>query len=96
VAEAGDPSSAAAWKMSVPTIFGSVSGNIRTITSPKNVPLPTEVRPTTKPQTAPSVNAMIRSRRCSRKGASLGCTPRWMKVFATSPIAPMISATPMA
>ena len=56
-------SSAAAWKMSVPTIFGAVSGKTITITSPKNVPQPTEVRPTTKPKTAPIATAMILSRR---------------------------------
>jgi hypothetical protein len=82
--------------MSVPTIFGRVSGNTSTMTRPKKVPLPTEVRPTTKPHTAPSVNAISRSRRVSRNGASSGCTPRWMNVFATRPIPPMTSATPIA
>ena len=35
--------------MSVPTIFAAVSGKTSSITSAKNVPLPTDVRPTTKP-----------------------------------------------
>ena len=64
-------SSAAAWKMSVPTIFVTVSGKTSSMTSPKNVPLPTDVRPTTKPQTAPIANAIDLVARCaSRNGAS--------------------------
>ena len=35
--------------VSVPTTFDAVSGKTSSITSPKKVPLPTEVRPTTKP-----------------------------------------------
>ena len=89
-------SSAAAWKMSVPTIFGSVSGKTSTITRPKNVPLPTEVRPTTNPQVAPSVNAISLSRRVIRNGASSGWIPRLMNVLATRPMPPITSAAPIA
>ena len=53
-------SSSAAWKMSVPTIFAAVSGNAISITSPKSVPLPTEVSPTTNPPTTPVATAMMR------------------------------------
>ena len=62
-------SSAAAWKMSVPTIFAAVSGKTSSITSPKKVPLPTEVSPTMKPPLAPIATAMTLSRSLSRNGA---------------------------
>ncbi len=89
-------SSAAACQMSVPTIFAAVSGNATIITSPKNVPLPTEVSPTTKPPEAPRATAMILSRRASRKGSSVATTPRLMNVFATNPSAPRTSAPPIS
>ena len=50
-------SSAAAWKMSVPTIFATVNGYTITITRPKKVPLPTDVSPTMNPNTAPMPQA---------------------------------------
>jgi len=59
MAEAGDPEQRGAWKMSVPTILAIVSGYTITMTSPKNVPLPTDVRPTMKPKTAPIATARI-------------------------------------
>ena len=64
-------SSSAAWKRSVPTILAAVSGKATIITSPKNVPEPTEVRPTMKPPKMPIRTAIVLSRRCSRNGASL-------------------------
>ena len=64
-------SSSAAWKRSVPTIFAAVSGKATIITSPKNVPEPTEVSPTMKPPKIPIRTAIVLSRRCSRNGASL-------------------------
>src|SRR5581483_6867134 len=88
--------SAAAWKMSVPTIFAMVSGYTRTITRPKNVPLPTEVRPTTKPNTAPMITASTLSRVVRRKGASVALTPRLMNDFARNPRPPATSAAPTA
>ena len=82
--------------MSVPTILATVSGKTITMIRPKNVPLPTEVSPTTKPQVAPSATAITRSRFVSRKGASSGWTPMRMNVFATSPRPPITSAIPTA
>src|SRR5262249_54329585 len=64
-------SRAAAWNMSVPTIFGAVSGKRSSIASPKNVPEPTEVSPTTKPQLAPISTASTLSRVDRRNGALL-------------------------
>ena len=78
-------SSAAACQMSVPTIFAAVSGKTRIMISPKNVPLPTDVSPTTKPPEAPSATAMILSRRESRNGASSDRAPMLMNVLATRP-----------
>src|SRR5262249_34136911 len=46
-------SSAAAWKMSVPTMFAAAMGKISSMSRPKNVPLPTEVRPTKNTAGAP-------------------------------------------
>ena len=63
--------SSAAWKRSVPTIFAAVSGNATIITSPKNVPEPTDVSPTMKPPKIPIRTAIVLSRRCSRNGALL-------------------------
>ncbi len=54
-------SRAAAWKMSVPTTFAAVSGKTSSITSPKKVPLPTEVRPTTNPPPMPVRSAITLS-----------------------------------
>src|SRR5207302_835650 len=62
----------------------------------RNVPLPTEVSPTTKPNTAPIVVARTLSRRLSKKGASFGCIPRLISVFATSPMPPATRAAPTA
>ena len=61
-------SSAAAWKMSVPTIFAAVSGKTSSITRPKKVPLPTDVSPTTKPPLAPSATQISRSRFGEQEG----------------------------
>jgi hypothetical protein len=82
--------------MSVPTIFGIVNGYTSTITSPKNVPLPTDVSPTTNPNTAPIATARILSRRLRMNGRSLDLIPRLMKVFARKPSPPMTSAAPTA
>ena len=88
-------SRAAAWKMSVPTILAAVSGKTSSITSPKNVPLPTEVSPTMKPPLAPSATQIIRSRLASRKGALDGWTPRLTNVLARKPRPPSTSAPPI-
>jgi hypothetical protein len=56
----------AAWKMSVPTTFAAVRGKTTRSMSPKKVPLPTDVSPSTKPPRTPPVNAMARSRAVSR------------------------------
>ena len=82
--------------MSVPTIFGRVSGYTSTMIKPKKVPLPTDVSPTTKPNTAPIVVARILSRRFSRNGASLGWTPRLIAPRSSSPSPPATSAPPTA
>ena len=55
-------SNAAAWVISVPTIFGAVSGKTSSIASPKNVPEPTDVSPTTNPPRAPIATATTLSR----------------------------------
>ena len=82
--------------MSVPTIRAMVSGKTNTITSPKYVPLPTDVRPTTKPNTAPVAIAMSLSRCDMMNGPSLGWIPRFTNDFARNPMPPRISATPIA
>ena len=88
-------SSAAAWKMSVPTIFAAVNGNTSSITRPKNVPLPTDVRPTRKPPLAPRATQITRSRFVSRNGAFEGWTPRFTNVLARKPSPPRMSAAPI-
>lgn len=45
--------SAAAWKMSVPTILCARSGNTTSNVRPKKTPLPTDVKPTTNPPKHP-------------------------------------------
>ena len=81
--------------MSVPTIFAAVNGNTSSMTSPKKVPLPTDVRPTRNPPLAPSATQMTRSRFVSRNGAFEGWTPRLMNVFARKPSPPRMSAQPI-
>src|SRR5207247_1796702 len=80
------------WKMSVPTIFRAVSGKAMIITRAKNVPLPTDVRPTMKPPQKPRKKAIRRSRFVSRKGASLTCR-REMTARRKRPRPPSTSAT---
>ena len=79
--------------MSVPTTFDAVSGNTSSITSPKKVPLPTDVSPTMKPPATPRKNAIRRSDVASTNGASLFARPV-RNVFTAKPMPPAISATP--
>src|SRR3972149_5442614 len=83
----------AAWKMSVPTIFAAVSGKRSRSISPKNVPLPTEVRPSTKPPERPMANARKRSRLRSRYGRSSG-GPRWTTGLTAKTSPPPMRAPP--
>ena len=64
--------------------------------SPKKVPLPTDVRPTTKPKTAPIVTAITLSRCAIRNGASVAWMPRLMNDLDRKPSPPATSAAPMA
>ena len=62
VAEPGDPEQRGRVEdVRADDLRARVSGKTNTITSPKNVPLPTEVRPTMKPKTAPIATAAILS-----------------------------------
>src|SRR5690348_17407183 len=61
--------------------------------SPKNVPEPTDVRPTTKPQLAPIAIATSLSRRVSVNGPSVERPA--MNVLAKNPRPPRIRAAPM-
>ena len=85
-------SSSAAWKRSVPTIFAAVSGKAIIITSPKNVPEPTEVRPTMNPPKIPIRTAIVLSRRCIRNGALFPHGRR--NALMKKPIPPITSAIP--
>ena len=76
----------------MPTIFCAVSGKRSSIASPKNVPEPTDVRPTTKPHAAPITIATNRSRGRRMNGASSACPCR--NVFARKPRPPRMSAPP--
>ena len=78
--------------MSVPTIFAAVRGNAISITSPKSVPLPTEVSPTTNPPTTPVATAIARSRFVSRNGLSSGL--EWRYALTRNAIPQKTSATP--
>ena len=82
----------AAWKMSVPTIFAAVSGNAISITSPKSVPLPTDVSPTTKPPTIPVATAIARSRGWRMNGLSSGA--EWTYALTRKASPQRTSATP--
>src|SRR5438046_3071918 len=62
--------SAAAWKMSVPTTLCARSGKTTSKVSPKKTPLPTDVRPTTKPPKIPMRIAATRSWFVSSHSAS--------------------------
>ena len=78
--------------MSVPTIFAAVSGNAISITRPKIVPLPTEVRPTTKPPTTPVATAIARSRFERMNGLSSGL--EWRYALTRNAMPQHTSATP--
>ena len=71
--------------MSVPTIFAAVSGKAISITSPKSVPLPTDVRPTTKPPTMPVATAIARSRFARMNGLSSGLEWRYALIEEADP-----------
>ena len=79
--------------MSVPTTFDERSGNSTSSESPKKTPEPTDVRPTMKPPPSPISTAAMRSRRVRMNGPS-GASRKCMRFFATSPAAPITSATP--
>ena len=78
----------------MPTILCAPSGKTKSIVSAKNVPLPTEVRPTMKPPNTPIVTAAIRSRHTMSKRSSSPTTFFLTKLFSTRPVAPKSSAPP--
>jgi hypothetical protein len=79
--------------MSVPTMNLAARGKASSIARPKRVPLPTDVRPTTKPPTAPIATATIRSLLVSRTSPARA-PPGRMTALATKPRAPTIRVTP--
>ena len=78
--------------MSVPTIFAAVSGKAISITSPKTVPLPTEVSPTTKPPTTPVRTAITLSRGPRMNGRSSEAV--WRYALTRNPSPQKTRATP--
>ena len=76
-----------------PTTLCARSGKMTSSVSPKNTPLPTDVRPTMKPPNAPMRIAATQSRRLKRTGMSPVVAGR-IRLFATSPAAPKSSAAP--
>ena len=76
----------------MPTIRLAESGKSSSIARPKKVPDPTDVSPTTKPNTAPITIAATLSWRRRWNSALIEC-PR-MNVFARKPKPPMISVAP--